>query len=72
MARTYYTLSKFDTDAGRWFDEFGSYSRAEVVAERDAMRDDGTPMRHLTVIGTDGTAAAMIARRDALPVRAGR
>ena len=61
MARTYYTLCKFDTDNGAWFDEFGDYSRREVQDELDSEVDNGTPRKFLKIVTTDGSAAQLIA-----------
>ena len=61
MARTYYTLCKFDREQGVFFDEFGSYSRREVQDELQGERDNGTRKCDLHIITTDGTAGALIA-----------
>lgn len=61
MARTYYTLCKFDTEHGAYFDQFGDYSRAAVQEELETERDAGTRKAHLVIIKTDGTAGALIA-----------
>lgn len=61
MARTYYTLCKFDTDNGAWFDQFGDYSRDAVQEELETEREDGTPRKFLKIVTTDGSAAQLIA-----------
>lgn len=63
--RPYYTLCLWDADHNSWFDECGDYSRADVQADADGYYD--MPKRHKVIIATDGSAAAMIAARDALP-----
>ena len=48
--KTYYTLFVFDKETKEWHDEFGSYSRSEVLDEADCffgerkriMKNDGT------------------------------
>lgn len=67
MSRPYYTLCVWEPDFSAWFDAFGSYSRGEVAQEKTSYLDSGFSPRHLTIIKTDETAAAMIAARDALP-----
>lgn len=69
MARTYYTLCLFNADSLQWEDECGHYSKADMAADYDAVKDDSTHYG-AKVIATDGTAADMIAKRDALPVPA--
>lgn len=49
-SKTYYTLFVFDKETKEWHDEFGSYSRSEVLDEADCffgerkriMKNDGT------------------------------
>lgn len=65
--RPYYTLCVWDTHYARWFDQFGSYSRGEVAEEKSLYLQDGFSPRHVAIIKTEETAAAMIAARDALP-----
>ena len=64
MTRAYYTLCVYDTEQGCWFDEFGDYSLNAVGEEH---REHSAPSRHKRIIATNGTAADMIAKRDALP-----
>lgn len=61
--RAYYTLCVWDTEQAAWFDEFGDYSRDDVRAEFD---DHSAPGRHKRIIKHDGSAANMMAKRDAL------
>lgn len=65
--RPYFTLCVWDTHHACWFDQFGSYSRGEVAEEKTLCLQDGFSPRHVVIIRTDETAAAMIATRDALP-----
>ena len=67
MSRRYFTLCVWDTEQVGWFDHFGSYSRKEVAQEKTVYLDDGYSPRHLVIIETDETAAAMTSARDALP-----
>lgn len=67
MSRHYFTLCVWNPELACWFDAFGSYSRAEVAQEKTLYLDDGYSPRHVAIIKTDETAAAMIAARDALP-----
>ncbi len=69
MERAYYTLCVFDAESGQWFDEFGSYSKAECTNEKECY---DVPARFMKVIKSDGTAADMIAKRDALAIPASR
>jgi len=64
--RTYYTLCLWNTDTKSWEDDFGSYRRAEVVEEVEFC---GHVKAHCRILHTDGTAADMIAKRDALAPR---
>lgn len=64
----YYTLCGWDKDNGNWIDMFGSYIRAECVAEKEWNSDDS--VSHLTIIKTDDTAQAMMEARDLLPIPA--
>jgi hypothetical protein len=67
MSRTYHTVCIFDTVALAWFDQFGSYKKAEANAEAMEYRDTcGAGM--VKIISHADTAAAMIAARDALEV----
>lgn len=63
MPRTYYTLCIWDADAKDWFDVYGDYIRANVVAETEAYDVPKTWMR---ILHTDGTAADLLAWRDAM------
>lgn len=67
MARQYYTLCVWDERVSAWFDNFGSYSKAEVLAEKRLAREEGVPAKYLAVISTGELAQDMIAARDALP-----
>jgi len=64
MGRKYYTTCIFDIDCGRWFDQFGSYSRKEAHDEASELSGE-YPVK---VICHADTAEAMIAARDALAV----
>lgn len=65
--RKYHTLCIWDAEQSCWFDNFGSYDLKEVKGEARAARDDGYKGKHIRIITTDETAAAMMAARDALP-----
>lgn len=69
--RTYHTLCVWDHESKAWFDEFGSYSLAEVKEELQGKVYDGLSRADLKIIQSDGSAADMIAKRDALPARKG-
>lgn len=70
-AKPYYTLCLWNDDYEQpaWYDEFGSYSRKEVASEMECY---DLPRKHMAIIKTDGTAADMMAKRDALPAPKGR
>lgn len=63
----YHTLCVFDEVALAWFDEFGSYSKGEVMRECKTVRDDG---RIAKVITHGDSAKEMIAARGALAIPA--
>ena len=67
MTRKYHTLCLWDAHHAAWFDNFGSYVLAEVKAEYADAREGGYKAKHLAIITTDETAAAMMQARDALP-----
>lgn len=68
MARKYHTLCIWDEHHKAWFDNFGSYSMAEVKAEYRDAKEGGYKAKHLAIITTDETAAAMMKARDNLPM----
>lgn len=69
MAKPYYTLCIFDAEQGCWHDDFGDYSRKDVQEELEGY---DMPRKWLAIIKTDGSAADMMAKRDALPMPKGR
>lgn len=72
---TYYTLCRFEVtegNMGRWFDIGGFNTKAEAKAELAWDKDDsGKPGTHYHILTNDGSAAKMIAQRDALPAPRG-
>lgn len=69
MARKYHTLCIWDARLGGWFDEFGSYKKAEVEEERTSWE---VPMGWRRIISHDDSAEAMMAARDALDAPKGQ
>lgn len=68
MAKPYFTLCVWDEDAQAWHDEFGDYDRQEVEGERVGIWEGSDmPRDWFRIIRTDGSAADMMAKRDALP-----
>lgn len=61
MARTYYTLCAYEPEFGRWFDEFGSYKKAEVQAELEDKRDGLGRGGKCKIVTTDGTRDGLLA-----------
>ena len=69
MAKQYYTVCTFED--GKWYDEFGSYSRKEANEEAAFIREDQSHRYKrgwVKVISHDDNAEAMIAARDALAI----
>lgn len=67
-SKPYYTLCIWDEHHLAWFDNFGSYIKAEVEAEYRDARDGGYRKAHLAIIKTGELAVDMIKARDALPM----
>lgn len=63
--RTYYTLIEREAD-GVWRDVFGAYELDAVHSEREDRRDHDVKAKHLKVISTDGSSAALLAKLDEL------
>lgn len=68
MAKPYFTLCVWYEESQDWFDEFGDYDLQDVKEELvGAWEGSGIPRNWFKIIKTDGTAADMKAKRDALP-----
>ncbi len=55
----YYTLLTFETDTNQWYPQWGAYSRAEVVAEREDYRRSYAA-KHLRIVAVDNDSQACI------------
>lgn len=68
MAKPYFILCAWDETAQCWIDEFGDYDRQNVEGDlADAWEGSDMPRNWFRIVQTDGSAADMKAKRDALP-----
>ena len=66
--RPYFILCTWAENTQQWFDQHGDYDKREVATElEDLWEGSGIPRDWFRIIRTDGTAADMKAKRDALP-----
>ena len=61
----YYTLFIRDEETGKWFDDFGSYKRAEVKEECDVTYWD-RKSKDKKIMTNDGTHNGLMANYEAL------
>ena len=57
--RPYYTLLTFEADTGKWYPQWGSYSRSEVVAECEDYRRE-YKAKHLRIVAVDDDSMASV------------
>ena len=55
----YYTLLTFETDTNKWYPQWGSYVRSEVVAEREDYRRN-YKAKHLRILAVDDDSMAAL------------
>lgn len=61
----YYTLFIRDEETGKWFDDFGSYKRAEVKEEYEMTYWDRASVDK-KIMTNDGTHAGLMANHEEL------